>query len=122
MKLRILAVVVLALAAIAAQAATPASKQTAAVKTAAKTTAVAAQAQLVPMTLNAIFAAAAAGVDQEVTDARGMSSIKAPNTEVVMVRINADGTRERACVNTEAAAAAFVAGEVAADAPKTKKE
>jgi len=41
----------------------------------------------------------------------------APNHEVVMVRINDDSTRSHACVNTEAAARAFLNGPKNASVP-----
>jgi hypothetical protein len=40
-----------------------------------------------------------------------MMSMDAPNHEVVMVRVNADGSRSHACVNNETAARTFLAGE-----------
>jgi hypothetical protein len=51
----------------------------------------------------------AAGADaQSVTDAKGMVTMDAPNHEVVMVRIETDGTRTHACMNTETKARAFL--------------
>jgi len=58
-----------------------------------------------PMPLSALFPAPAA---QEIAGPGGMVSMAAPNHEVVMVRINDDSTRSHACVNTEAAARAFL--------------
>jgi hypothetical protein len=45
----------------------------------------------------------------EIASAGGMVTMDAPNHEVVMVRINDDGTRSHACVNDEAAARKFLA-------------
>jgi hypothetical protein len=44
----------------------------------------------------------------ETVDASGMVTMDAPNHDVVMMRINPDGTRSYACVNNEAAARAFL--------------
>ena len=52
-----------------------------------------------------------------VSDARGMVSMAAPNHEVVMARINTDGTRSHACVETETAARAFLANQKSGAAP-----
>ena len=60
--------------------------------------------------LSALFPSAPAE-GSNTTGAKGMMSMDAPNHEVVMVRINADGTRSHACVNNEAAARTFLAGE-----------
>jgi hypothetical protein len=76
------------------------------------------QAVVAPVPLSAIFAASSAN---EVTDAKGMSMMDAPNHEVVMVRINADGTRSHACVNDETAARTFLAGQKS-PAATAKKE
>jgi hypothetical protein len=67
------------------------------------------QTSLTPVPLSAMFPAASDD-SRAVTDAKGMVSVDAPNHEVVMVRVNEDGTRSHACVNTEAAARAFLAG------------
>jgi hypothetical protein len=60
--------------------------------------------------LSALFPSAPAE-GANTTGAKGMILMDAPNHEVVMVRINADGTRSHACVNNEAAARTFLAGE-----------
>ena len=65
---------------------------------------------LAPVPLSALFPAALDDV-RSVTDAKGMVMMDAPNHEVVMVRINTDGSRSHACVNTEAAARAFLSGQ-----------
>jgi hypothetical protein len=57
-----------------------------------------------PVPLAALFPAPA----QETVAAGGMVMMDAPNHEVVMVRINDDGSRSHACVNDEAAARAFL--------------
>jgi len=66
------------------------------------------QAAVAPVPLSALFPASSTEV-LEVRDAKGMVMADAPNHEVVMVRINADGTRSHACVNDEASARAFLA-------------
>ena len=45
----------------------------------------------------------------------------APNHEVVMVRINADGTRSHACVDDDAAARTFLANQKNAEATAAKQ-
>jgi hypothetical protein len=60
--------------------------------------------------LSALFPSAPAE-GSNATGAKGMMSMDAPNHEVVMARINADGTRSHACVNDETAARNFLAGE-----------
>jgi len=57
-----------------------------------------------PVPLAALFQAPA----QKTVAAGGMVMMDAPNHEVVMVRINDDGSRSHACVNDEAAARAFL--------------
>ncbi|MEA2164062.1 MAG: hypothetical protein QOK37_2189 [Thermoanaerobaculia bacterium] len=74
-------------------------------KTAAKPQA-AALAATAPVPLAALFPAP--NDTQSVTDAKGMVTIDAPNHEVIMVRIESDGTRTHACVNTETKARAFL--------------
>jgi len=107
MKRIVLAAVIVSLVTVGAYPATKAKTKT------AKTTAAAAQsAPKVPLT--AMFPAPAA---QEIAGPGGMVSMDAPNHEVVMVRINDDSTRSHACVNTEAAARAFLNGPKNASAP-----
>ena len=77
------------------------------------------QAASAPIPLSAMFPAASDD-SRAVTDAKGMVSMDAPNHEVVMVRINADGTRSHACVNTEAAARAFLAGAKSSASDKNR--
>ena len=67
-----------------------------------------------PVPLSALFPPPS---QQETMDAGGMVTIDAPNHEVVMVRINDDGTRSHACVNDEAAARKFLAAAKSAAAP-----
>ncbi|HXA15550.1 MAG TPA: hypothetical protein VN380_01050 [Thermoanaerobaculia bacterium] len=64
--------------------------------------------------LTALFPAAQ---QQETMAAGGMVTMDAPNHEVVMVRINDDGTKSHACVNTEAAARKFLSGAKSEPAP-----
>jgi hypothetical protein len=64
----------------------------------------ASQAAPAPVPLAALFPVPA----QETAAAGGMVTMDAPNHEVVMVRINDDGTRSHACVNGEAAARKFL--------------
>jgi hypothetical protein len=45
----------------------------------------------------------------------------APNHEVVIVRINADGTRSHACVDNETAARTFLANQKTAEATAAKQ-
>lgn len=58
-----------------------------------------------PVRLSALFPAP---LQQETVAAGGMVTMDAPNHEVVMVRINDDGTRSHACVNDETAARKFL--------------
>jgi hypothetical protein len=67
-----------------------------------------------PVPLSALFPAPS---QQETMAAGGMVTIDAPNHEVVMVRINDDGTKSHACVNTEAAARKFLSGTKSAETP-----
>jgi hypothetical protein len=67
-----------------------------------------------PVPLSALFPAPS---QQETIAAGGMVTIDAPNHEVVMVRINDDGTRSHACVNDEAAARKFLSAAKSAAAP-----
>ncbi|MEA2237074.1 MAG: hypothetical protein QOC81_1798 [Thermoanaerobaculia bacterium] len=78
------------------------------------------QTALAPVPLSALFPAAPAD-GAVVTTAKGMMSMDAPNHDVVMVRINADGTRSHACVNNETAARAFLAGEKKSAAGKSQE-
>ncbi|HEX9459605.1 MAG TPA: hypothetical protein VGA84_10700 [Thermoanaerobaculia bacterium] len=67
-----------------------------------------------PVPLTALFPAPS---QQETMAAGGMVTMDAPNHEVVMVRINDDGTRSHACVNDEAAARRFLSASKSAPAP-----
>jgi hypothetical protein len=78
------------------------------------------QAAVSTVPLSALFPAAPAE-SVEVADAKGMVVMAAPNHEVVLVRINADGTRSHACVESETAARAFMANQKTADAPAAKR-
>jgi hypothetical protein len=49
--------------------------------------------------------------------AGGMVTMDAPNSEVVLIRINDDGTRSLACVDNEAAARKFLSATKSAPAP-----
>jgi hypothetical protein len=74
-----------------------------------------ATAQTIPaVPLAALFPAPS---QQETVSAGGMVSMDAPNHEVVMMRINDDGTKSHACVNNEAAARAFLSGTKSSAAP-----
>ena len=75
---------------------------------------------LAPVSLSELFPAASDDV-KTVTGARGMVMMDAPNHEVVMVRINTDGSRSHACVNNEAAARAFLSGQKSGR-PSTNRE
>jgi hypothetical protein len=66
-----------------------------------------------PVPLSALFPAP----QQETMAAGGMVTMDAPNHEVVMVRINDDGTRSHACVDDEAAARKFLSATKNAPAP-----
>jgi hypothetical protein len=107
MKRIVLAAVIVSLVTVGAYPATKAKTKTAKTPTAA-----AQSAPKVPLT--ALFPAPAA---QPVVSTGGMITMDAPNHEVVMARINDDSTRSHACVNTEAAARAFVAGPKSGTAP-----
>lgn len=74
-------------------------------KTAAKPQ-VATVATVAPVPLTSLFGAA--DDTRSVTDAKGMVMMDAPNHEVIMVRVESDGTRAHACVNTETKARAFL--------------
>jgi len=76
------------------------------------------QATVSSVPLSALFPAA---TEESVPDAKGMVSMAAPNHEVVIVRINADGTRSHACVDNETAARNFMANQKNA-APTAAKQ
>lgn len=97
----------------------PASKKSKSAAPAAQK-AITSQAASTPVPLAAMFPASSSA--QETVAAGGMVTMDAPNHEVVMVRINADGTRSRACVNDEAHARAFLAGEKSNTTSVTHKE
>ncbi|MEA2570030.1 MAG: hypothetical protein QOI24_2031 [Acidobacteriota bacterium] len=63
-----------------------------------------------PITLSAIFAEVADNLEV-MTGPHGFVIMKVTMPDVVVVRIEADGTRSTACVNSEKAARAFLAGE-----------
>ena len=106
MKRIVLAAVIVSLVTVGAYPATKAKT-----KTAKAPTATAQSAPKVP--LAAMFPAPA----QEIAGPGGMVTMDAPNHEVVLMRINEDGTRSHACVNTEAAARAFLSGPKSGTAP-----
>jgi hypothetical protein len=68
--------------------------------------------------LSSLFPAA---TEESAAGAKGMVSMAAPNHEVVIVRINADGTRSHACVDNETAARAFMANQKNAAATAAKQ-
>jgi hypothetical protein len=70
----------------------------------------ASQPVLAPIPLSAMFPAPSDD-SRAVTDAKGMVMMDAPNHEVVLVRINTDGSRSHACVNNEKSARAFLFGQ-----------
>ncbi len=78
------------------------------------------QAAVSPVPLSALFPASTEE-SAAVADAKGMVSMAAPNQEVVLVRINADGTRSHACVDNEAAARTFLANQKNAEATAAKQ-
>lgn len=59
--------------------------------------------------------------EESVPNAKGMVSMAAPNHEVVLVRVNADGTRSHACVDNETAARNFMANQKPADPTAAKQ-
>jgi hypothetical protein len=63
-----------------------------------------------PITLSAIFAEVADNLEV-MTGPHGFVISKVTMPDVVVMRIEADGTRTSACVNNERAARAFLAGE-----------
>ena len=67
-----------------------------------------------PVPLTALFPAAQ---QQETMAAGGMVTMDAPNSEVMLVRINDDGTRSHACIDNEAAARKFLSATKSAAAP-----
>jgi hypothetical protein len=85
----------------------PASKKSKSAAPAAQK-AITSQVTSTPVPLVAMFPPSSAA--QETVAAGGMVTMDAPNHEVVMVRINADGTRSHACVNDEASARKFLSG------------
>ncbi|HEX3067704.1 MAG TPA: hypothetical protein VHX14_03945 [Thermoanaerobaculia bacterium] len=112
MKRIIFAALILTFVTGAAFSAPKSKKATALKQTAAK------QAAVSTVPLSALFPAA---TGESITDAKGMVSIAAPAHEVVLVRINADGTRSHACVDNETAARNFMAGQKTV-APATEKQ
>ena len=68
--------------------------------------------------LSSLFPAA---TEESAAGAKGMVSMAAPNHEVVIVRINADGTRSHACVDNETAARTFLANQKNAEAAAAKQ-
>ncbi len=74
-----------------------------------------------PVTLGEIFATAK-GTQETAPDHSGMVMAETPNTDVMVVRVSADGTREYGCVNNEAAAREFLAPQSAAPTQKKAKE
>lgn len=112
MKRIIFAALILTFVTGAAFSATKSKKATASKQPAAK------QAAVSTVPLSALFPPA---TEESLPDAKGMVSMAAPNHEVVLVRINADGTRSHACVESEAAARAFMANQKTADAPAAKQ-
>ncbi len=76
------------------------------------------QAVVSSVPLSSLFPAS---TEESVPDAKGMVSMAAPNHEVVIVRINADGTRSHACVDNETAARAFMANQKNAAATAAKQ-
>jgi hypothetical protein len=74
-----------------------------------------------PVTLGEIFARAK-GTQETAPNHSGMVMAETPNTDVMVVRVSADGTREYGCVNNEAAAREFLAPQSAAPAQKKAKE
>jgi hypothetical protein len=101
MKRIIFAALILTFVTGAAFSATKSKKATALKQPAAK------QAAVSTVPLSALFPAP--GESVEVADAKGMVLMAAPNHQVVLVRINADGTRSHACVDNETAARNFLA-------------
>ncbi|MDP9362125.1 MAG: hypothetical protein M3P29_11815 [Acidobacteriota bacterium] len=79
------------------------------------------QTGLAPIPLSAMFPAASDDT-RTVTDAKGMVMMDAPNHEVVMVRINTDGSRSHACVNDETAARAFLSGQKSSATRATREK
>ena len=108
MKRIVIAAVIVSLVSVGAF---PASKP----KTKSKKAAAAPSAQAVsaPVPLAALFPAPS----QETVSAGGMVMMDAPNHEVVLVRINDDGTQSHACVNDETAARKFLAASKSAATP-----
>jgi len=78
------------------------------------------QTTAAPVPLSALFPAASAEGAGGATG-KGMMSMDAPNSDVVMVRISTDGTRSHACVNNETAARTFLASEKKSAAGKSQE-
>ena len=76
---------------------------------------------LAPVPLSALFPAASDDT-HTVTGAKGMVMMDTPNHEVVMVRINADGSRSHACVNNETSARAFLSGQKNGPASRNREK
>ena len=112
MKRIIFAALILTFVTGAAFSAPKSKKATASKQPAAK------QATVSTVPLSALFPVA---TEESVPDAKGMVSMAAPNHEVVLVRINADGTRSHACVDNETAARAFLANQKTADTTAAKQ-
>jgi len=111
MKRIIIAAVIVSLVTVGAY---PASKSKTKMKKVTAAPAITSQTTTSPVPLSALFPAPQ---QQETMAAGGMVTMDAPNHEVVMVRINDDGTRSHACVNDEAAARKFLSAAKSAAAP-----
>jgi hypothetical protein len=112
MKRIIVAALILTFVTGAAFSASKSKKTTASKQPSAK------QAAVSSVPLSALFPAA---TEESAVDAKGMVSMAAPNHQVVLVRINADGTRSHACVDNETAARNFLANRKNA-APTAEKQ
>lgn len=110
MKRIVIAAVIVSCIAVGAYPATKSKSKTKKVTA----TASAAVQTTAPVPLTALFPAPS---QQETMVAGGMVTMDAPNHEVVMVRVNDDGTRSHACVNDEAAARKFLSVTKTAPAP-----
>ena len=109
MKRIIIAAVIVSLVTVGAYPASkPRTKKVTAVSNSAS------QTNTSPVPLTALFPAPQ---QQETMAAGGMVTMDAPNHEVVMVRVNDDGTKSHACVNTEEAARKFVSGAKSSETP-----
>ena len=76
------------------------------------------QAVVSSVPLSSLFPAA---TEESAADAKGMVSMAAPKQEVVLVRVNADGTRSHACVDNETAARTFLANQKTPEATAAKQ-